>query len=175
MRAVRSGATAGAIGAVGDWLMQWREGVRTLDNVDLRRTSRLMAYRALHAPCVEAGWGFFDRRLSAFSGPSGVVARVLCDQIILAPPSIVVFFLSQGAMEGHQFATCLARTRDSFWPTYGVCFPYWCCCHVLTFSIIPPHLRIAYASCCGVLWNAIISGHNQQAVRRESEAGTAAL
>ena len=167
MRALRSAATAGVVGAAGDWLMQWREGVQAVGEMNLERTSRLVAYRSLHAPCVELGWGFFDRRLSSVVGLPGVIARVLCDQLILAPPSIAVFFLSQGAMEGLPWTACVARTRASFWPTYGVCFPFWCCCHMLTFSVIPADLRIAYASCCGVLWNAIISGHNQQAVLRE--------
>lgn len=122
---------------------------------------------------MEAGWGFFDRRLASVGGAAGVAARVLSDQLILAPPSVAVFFISQSLMEGLSLSACAERTSAAFWPTYQVCFPYWCCCHVLTFSVVPPGMRIAYASCCGMLWNAIISGQNQAAIQRESQGLTA--
>jgi len=174
MRAARSAVTAGCIGACGDWLMQWQEGASSFQQLDLRRTARIAVYRSAHAPAVEAGWNYFDRRLAGVGGVIGVVARIMCDQVFMAPPSIAAFYLSQGTMEGLPLATSIARTRENFWPTMGVCFPYWFCCHLLTFSIIPPDARIGYTSCCGVVWNAILSGHNHAAAAAEQSAAAAA-
>jgi len=65
---MRSAATAAVIGACGDWLMQWHEGKQTMVQVHLDRTSRLVAFRSVQAPLVEAGWRFFDRRLVHITG-----------------------------------------------------------------------------------------------------------
>jgi len=118
----------------------------------------------VQAPLVEAGWRFFDRRLVHITGAGGVVVRVLCDQCLMAPPSLVGFFVTQGTLEGKSLQASLERASTCFWPTYAVCFPFWCTCHLLTFSVVPPKWRMAYASCCGVMWNAIISGRNQEAI-----------
>ena len=99
----------------GDLLMQWREGRRS-DNFDLRRAGRLAAFRAVHAPVIDYSWRFFDRWIP-FTGTIGVVARVAVDQALLMPPSLVAFFLSQGAMEGLSAEACVERVRDAFVPT----------------------------------------------------------
>jgi hypothetical protein len=37
----------------------------------------------------------------------------------------------------------------------------------VTFGIVAPRYRMAWASLCAVAWNAIISNENQEAIRRE--------
>ena len=99
----------------GDLLMQWREGRRS-DTFDFVRAGRLAAFRAVHAPVIDYSWRFFDRWIP-FTGAPGVVARVVADQTLLMPPSLVAFFLSQGAMEGLSAAACVERVQDAFVPT----------------------------------------------------------
>ena len=99
----------------GDLLMQWREGRRG-DTFDFVRAGRLATFRAVHAPVIDYSWRFFDRWIP-FTGAPGVVARVVADQTLLMPPSLVAFFLSQGAMEGLSAAACVERVQDAFVPT----------------------------------------------------------
>lgn len=169
MQHARTAVTAAGIGACGDVLMQWREGhLSAASDVDTGRTARLMSYRLVHAPVVDACWRFFDARFAGLRYGPGVVARVLADQLLLAPPSLIAFFLSQSYLEGGTAEAAAARTRDAFWPTYAICFPFWCCCHSVTFSgKIPVRHRMAWASLCAVMWNALISDQNQRAVSRE--------
>lgn len=169
MQHARTAVTAAGIGACGDVLMQWREGhLSAASDVDTGRTARLMSYRLVHAPVVDACWRFFDARSAGLRYGPGVVARVLADQLLLAPPSLIAFFLSQSYLEGGTAEAAAARTRDAFWPTYAICFPFWCCCHSVTFSgKIPVRHRMAWASLCAVMWNALISDQNQRAVSRE--------
>ena len=113
MQSLRAAATAGVIGVTGDLLMQWKEGRRS---VDWARAGRLAAFRTVHAPVIDYSWRFFDRAIP-FTGAVGVAARVVADQGLLMPPSLVAFFLSQSAMEGLSAEACVARTKDAFIPT----------------------------------------------------------
>ena len=113
MQSLRAAATAGVIGVAGDLLMQWKEGRRS---VDWARAGRLAAFRTVHAPVIDYSWRFFDRAIP-FTGAVGVAARGVADQGLLMPPSLVAFFLSQGAMEGLSAEACVARAKDAFIPT----------------------------------------------------------
>ena len=113
MQSLRAAATAGVIGVTGDLLMQWKEGRRS---VDWARAGRLAAFRTVHAPVIDYSWRFFDRAIP-FTGAVGVAARVVADQGLLMPPSLVAFFLSQSAMEGLSAEACVARAKDAFIPT----------------------------------------------------------
>jgi hypothetical protein len=115
MQSLRAAVTAGVIGVAGDLLMQWREGRRS-DTFDWERAGRLAAFRAVHAPVIDYSWRFFDRAIP-FTGAVGVVARVVADQALLMPPSLIAFFLSQGAMEGLSAEACVERVKDAFIPT----------------------------------------------------------
>jgi hypothetical protein len=167
MQHLRTALIGGGIGTAGDLLLQYREG-RT--SADVPRTARLGGFRLLHAPVIDACWRVFDRRFAMLAGARGVAARVVADQALLMPPSLVAFFISQSAMEGLSPADCVARTRDSFWPTFCICLPYWSAMHCITFAVFPPHLRMAWASVAAVVWSAIASNQNQEAIRREERA-----
>eukprot|EP00406_Dinophysis_acuminata_P022507 CAMPEP_0179334330 /NCGR_PEP_ID=MMETSP0797-20121207/65878_1 /TAXON_ID=47934 /ORGANISM="Dinophysis acuminata, Strain DAEP01" /LENGTH=173 /DNA_ID=CAMNT_0021047595 /DNA_START=48 /DNA_END=566 /DNA_ORIENTATION=- len=167
-------ATAGVIGAVGDVSIQLIEGSAPAD-LDPRRTARLSVYRSVQAPIVDMAWQRFDRWIT-LPGMLGVAAKVVADQSLLMPPSLVCFFTSQGLMEGLSWEASLDRVRRSWLPTLQVCAPFWCTVHLCTFSLIPSHLRIAWASFAAVFWNAYISHANRQAqLSEQQEVASAAF
>lgn len=142
-------------------------------HIDATRSGRVALYRAVHAPVIDASWRAFDARFLArggmlAAGLPGAAARALCDQCVLAPPSISAFFLTQGLMEGLTLAECSQRIRTSFLPTYSVAFPFWMTTHMITFGFVPPNWRILWASVIAVFWNAFMSGQNQRARRIEA-------
>lgn len=165
-RGLENVATAGVIGAAGDTLMQLREGVTLASQLDTGRTARLVSFRMCHAPVVDAAWRFFDARIP-FKGIPGVLARVFADQGFLMPPSITLFFVSQSVMEGCTLGESVRRAKDGFVPAALKCLPFWCTVHCVTFGVVAPRYRMAWASLCAVAWNAIISSENQEAIRRE--------
>lgn len=167
---LRSAATGGGIGAVGDVLMQYREFRQreSAQQLDSARTARVMGYRLMHAPIVESAWRLLDASLAArggmlASGLTGAVSRALCDQCLLAPPSIAAFFMTQSLLEGCTASESVERVRTSFVPAFMVAFPCWMCAHTITFGLIRPEWRMAWASTVAVFWNAFLSGRNQQA------------
>jgi protein Mpv17 len=145
-------------------------------------------FRCFHAPIIEICWRFFDAKIGASSRPFrethrsprsslaglagtfvGVAGRILGDQLLLAPPSIMCFYVSQGLMEGNDLEASVARAKESFWPSYSVCLPFWSAVHVVTFSVVPVPLRMAWASFCSVGWNAFISHANHAAGERQRQ------
>ena len=171
MQHVRTSLVAGSIGTMGDLLMQYREGKTLPTEWDSDRTTRLVSFRMVHGPTVDSLWRLFDGALRARGvvGARNVASLVLLDQCLVGPPSIVAFFLSQGALEGKPMDECVERATSSFLPTFSIGMPYWCVIHSLTFSVIPIHLRMAWASTAAVFWNAIISKQNQLAIAREQQ------
>ena len=165
---LRSAVTAGSIGAVGDVLMQCREQHANMLELDSARTGRVVGYRFVHAPLVESAWRLMDATLSARGGMfagglTGAVSRALLDQCLLAPPSIAAFFATQALWEGQGLRDSIDRVQTSFLPAYIVAFPCWMCVHTITFGIVKPQWRMAWASSVAVFWNAFLSGRNQQA------------
>ena len=104
------------------------------------------------------------------SRPAAVVCKVGADQSILMPPFVLCFFAMQAALEGLSPTECAARARAQFVPAVCACVPFWCTAHLITFNL-PAKLRIAWASCAAVGWNAYLSHMNQTARRAEGEAG----
>ena len=148
--------TSGAISSTGDLLLQSREG-RTPRDWVLAQTGRVACYRMVHGPAIDACWRWFDARLPF--GGRGVALRVLADQLILMPPSMAGFFLSQGLLEGLSLDECVERVRDSFWPAVRISVPY------ITGA---PCLRSPSLRLPGALANGV---NNQLARRREQARG----
>ena len=171
MQHVRIGVVSGVISSTGDILLQCRDqNVRHLAEWDKTQTGRLAIFRMLHGPVVDWCWRWFDARLPGAGSMRGVAMRVFADQLLLMPPSMVGFFFSQGLLEGLSTAECTSRVRESFVPAAKICLPFWCIVHTLTFSVFPPHLRMAWSQCAAVAWNALASEQNQLARKREAAA-----
>jgi len=156
---------AASIGIAGDVGMQVLEG-RVLKDADVPRALRLAAYRAVQAPIVDRVWQAFDR-LILVRGVPGAAAKALADQSLIMPPSLTSFFVSQGLMEGLSWQRSLERAQQSLLPTAQAAVPYWFSVHMITFSVVPEHLRIVWASLCATLWNVYMSHANAQARLRQ--------
>ena len=163
-------SAAATIGCAGDVLQQALEGKASLDDFDVARSARLATYRGLQAPVFDVSWAAFDRWFRHLPGAPGVAAKIVADQILLMPPFVAAFFLSQGAMEGLSFDACVERTRAGFWPTACASCPFWCTMHLITFSVVPPYYRIPWTSFVSVVWNAVVSRQNQLALSASHSA-----
>ena len=160
-------SAAATIGCAGDVLQQALEGKASVDELDVARSARLATYRCVQAPIADASWSAFDRWFRHLPGAPGVAAKIVADQILLMPPFVAAFFLSQGAMEGLSFDACVERTRAGFWPTACASCPFWSTVHLITFSVVPPVYRVPWTSSVAVFWNAYMSRQNQLAIASE--------
>ena len=56
-------------------------------------------------------------------------------------------------------ATMLPQTLPASWAFWGPA-------QLLTFGVVPPHLRVAFVNTVSLAWNSVMSGFNQ-AARKE--------
>lgn len=161
-------STAGAIAATGDLLMQQIESRQSADGprrLDLQRTGRIALFRlAIFGPGYSL-WMRLLERVTLSSQSRTVAAKTVLDQLVWTPPSLSLFYVTMAALEGRSLADGVARARRMLWPTLQVNWPVWSCVHLLTFSVVPPAFRIAWVSTVHVVWNAFVSGLNEQARR----------
>lgn len=167
IRAAMQMTAAASIAGFGDAGMQLAEG-RKLQSLDVNRAARLCAFRMAHAPVVDFIWKCFDRKIVVGAlGTSVAVRKALTHQALIMPPSVGLFFISQALLEGLSWQESLERVRESILPLMQVSLPYGFSVHCITFSLIPEHLRIVWASTCAVAWTAYMSHANEEAKKRE--------
>jgi hypothetical protein len=154
-RAATQMATAGSIGISGDLAMQIYENKHTI-KLDGARTARLSTFRMMQAPIADATWQVFDRVIK-FPGAYGVAAKVAADQIIIMPPFTAGFWMWMGLTDGNSLGECVNQTKREFLPFAMTAAPFWSAVHVVTFSVVPGHLRIAWVSVASIAWNAFAS------------------
>ena len=77
------------------------------------------------------------------------------------------FLQTKGSSCRRTLGESVRRAKDGFVPAALKCLPFWCTVHCVTFGVVAPRYRMAWASLCAVAWNAIISSENQEAIRRE--------
>jgi hypothetical protein len=167
-RALLQAATAGGIGVAGDVCMQMLEGCGSLREADNMRSMRLAVFRTVQAPIVDQAWQVLDRVIQ-IPGLPGAAAKALADQTFIMPISMVCFFTSQGLMEGLSQRESFGRAKASLPIAAKASLPYWFSIHMVTFSVVPEHLRMLWASMSAVLWNVYMSHANKQAHLREAE------
>ncbi|CAE7457607.1 sym1 [Symbiodinium natans] len=170
-------ATAGSVAAAGDLLMQSIEKASAAEGTaapyDLARAGRIAAFRlCIFGPAYSAWLRVLERVPAPKHPAQGVVLKVLLDQIIWTPPSVISFYVWMGYMEGLHLDTCVERARTMLWPTLRINWPFWGGVQLLTFSVIPQPWRVAWISVVHVFWNAFLSSMNQAA--RMSQALSAA-
>jgi protein Mpv17 len=194
---------AGVIATLGDSTMQMVEREAATADEDqaeapdkaeptaweAERTGRLVLYRSLlFAPGYTLWLGLLERGLGAGTGAGIIVKKVLLDQLIWTPPSMLTLYSWMGltehicATEYTMDADTLAegarlgweRARQCLWPTLQVNWPVWGVVGCITFGLVPVHLRVIWVSVVQVGWNAFLSGLNERTRQSKTAGGATA-
>ncbi|KAH0631872.1 hypothetical protein JD844_019765 [Phrynosoma platyrhinos] len=140
----------GGLFAAGDAAQQRLRRRRRPGQADWAQTRRV----ALVALAFHGNFSYFWlrglERLLPGRAPATLLAKVLCDQALGAPVAIAAFYTGMSVLQGKEdiFADC----REKFWNTYKTGLMYWPFVQLSNFSLIPVHLRTAYAGLCGFIW-----------------------
>jgi protein Mpv17 len=129
------------------------------ERFDYWRTARFAAFGFfIHAP----GCHFFYQALDAVIFPSAakstkaVLAKMLIDQTIWTPISLVVFYSAFKTMEGRR-DQIQQTLREKFFPTLLAGYAVWPLAHVVNFRFIPTSQRVLYINAVQVGWNVVLS------------------
>ncbi|XP_057331168.1 mpv17-like protein 2 isoform X3 [Microplitis mediator] len=88
--------------------------------------------------------------------PKIVVTKLLCDQFVLTPPLIVLFFTSMSLMEGKNKENLLDECNAKFVKTFATSCIFWLPVQFVNFLVIPPAFRVLYVSVASFCWVNIL-------------------
>ena len=153
------------IASAGDVACQHLEGNSVLDPdlrghagsvYDARRTLEMGVVRAFAmAPLL---YVYFPRLYRAVPGTTWprVFARVLVDQIVGAPVSIVLIFMASSAVKG-RISDAPTRIREQMLPTWYEGIQFWPFIHIINFRFFAPTTQSLIAHVASLYWNIVLS------------------
>ena len=149
-------------GLVGDCMAQRLEGSKTFD---ARRTATYVSWSNLVAELYTRPWNGFlvERFFPAFVGDSlcwrNLLTSVAVDNFLLSPLVYYpLFYLFKDAASGcFAIRKTLAQYRRELWPQLRLLWMVWIPANLVSFSLVPPHLRVAYNGLVGTLWVLALS------------------
>lgn len=130
---------------------------KELTRFDFKRL-RNMATLGLvyYGPVLFYYYRILDRRLPA-KNPRTILLKLFIDQFVFTIPSLAIFFLSMGYMEGKQWEDNVSELRMKFLPTYVTSCLFWPGVQIVNFAVVPAVYRVAYISGMSFVWISFLS------------------
>ena len=167
--------TGGILACMGDALMQGIEqqtamrqpGDTGKHEYDMARTARFLLFRvALVAPLYTMWLSTLEALPLAHLPPIQKAAVMgAMDLLLFSPPLHCTFFASQALWEGEDAAEAFQRCASMLPKTLPVSWCFWAPTQLITFSVVPPPLRVAFVNSASLAWNTVMSSFNQLARR----------
>jgi len=152
---VTKSLTAGVLAACGDVLAQTLERKPRLQ---LDRTVRLVTFSMLWSgPSGHYWYKALDSFWGAGLSKSLAMRKMLCDQLIMAPVGLVVFFAGMGALEGQTWTQIKQRCRKDYVSLLLPNWLLWPAVSFINFTYVPQPQRVLFVGTVAVFWNAFIS------------------
>lgn len=92
-----------------------------------------------------------------FQGPTGVLVKVICDQLLYAPPTTALFFFIMKTTDGESLRKATDFVRANFLPTMFLAWRVWPFVSIVNFAFVPAGLRVVFTSGVSVFWVAYLS------------------
>jgi hypothetical protein len=167
-------ATGAVLAAVGDLIAQQLEGATSLA---FGRLLNLVAVNVLYITpflCLTYAlneW-LVGTKLNVAAGTTkGTILRLLFDQFVNAPVVVLGFFCSFGlisSISGALFAgapfsgaalasSTVSKLQAEYVGTMVSNWKIWIPPQLLNFAVMPPPLRVPFASCVALLWNVVLA------------------
>lgn len=151
-----------ARGIIGDSVAQRMENTKTYD---ARRTATYVSWCNLVAEFYTHPWNVImvERWLPAFIGETlctrNLLAALAIDNFVLSPfVYYPLFYLFKDLAAGcFNLRQTLEQYRREFWPQMRLMVSIWLPANLLSFTVVPPHLRVAYTSLVGTAWVLVLS------------------
>lgn len=165
-------AAGGGLAIAGDGLMQAIEAhhAGTCMEYDAMRALRFTLFRVTVVLPLYVRWlGFLENFVQAVA--SSAVSRVLLkssmDCLCFSPAYHAAFFSVMALAEGHNPSEAVARTAETLPHSLPASWAFWMPAHLITFGVVPAHLRVAFVNAVALSWNACMSGFNSRALAVE--------
>ena len=164
-------ATYGFAALAGDVLMQSLEG----EGYDAQRTARYGLYHVLFTGTYRTAWlAMLGAVVPAAPLARAAVTKTALDCFVSTPLQHFAFISYMAAFDGCGWDGTLARCKRMMPKSVPTSIAFWTPCQLVTFSVVPEHLRVLFMNGASLGWNAILSGINQRHRQRLAAAAPAA-
>lgn len=121
---------------------------------DLPLVSRYFILGSTAFPVFLYYWyKFLDPRMPG-TDPRTIVAKVIIDQLVTAPPILATFFVGMSIMEGKE--DIFAELKQKFFSSFKSSCGFWIPAQAINFAFLPTQARVAYLGTCSFLWIQIL-------------------
>eukprot|EP00271_Cylindrocystis_brebissonii_P004187 TRINITY_DN15757_c0_g1_i1.p1 TRINITY_DN15757_c0_g1~~TRINITY_DN15757_c0_g1_i1.p1 ORF type:complete len:410 (-),score=23.71 TRINITY_DN15757_c0_g1_i1:1055-2284(-) len=153
---VTKGVTAALLNAMADLICQlFVEKTGTID------VKRLLNFASMGlfivGPSLHIWYGLLLPRMITLKGSQGTIGRLLLDQVLFAPGSIVVFLAIVMGLEGRPLTELQPKLEQVLLPTIFAQWKLWIPVQFVNFRFVPPHLQAATVSTVGLIWTVYMS------------------
>jgi len=151
--------SAGILLGVGDYVSQKYENKR---EIDVGRLLRVMLFASLlGAPVLHIWYGLLDS-LWPGQNAQNIIIKLLLDQCLFTPLSIVLFFSLLGIGEGKSMKEVGSDLRINFLPTLKTSLTIWPLASFVNFCFIDARYRLVFIGCVSIFWNSYLSSVKHQ-------------
>ncbi|KAK0168087.1 hypothetical protein PV327_001923 [Microctonus hyperodae] len=134
---------------------QWIKNANSMiENYNWPVIQRYIAYGYFMAGPILHGWYVWLDKTYQGTAAKVIIKKLLCDQFILTPPLIILFFISMSWMEGKD--DLLQECKVKFVKTFQTSCLYWIPVQFINFLVISPPFRVLYVSIASFCWVNIL-------------------
>ena len=149
----------------------------SLDQLDLVRMRNCAAYGAfVTGPLVAIWYPLLDKYTQKSVHPlakwpvwGGPIFKVLLDEFVMDPPTIVMFFGYMNICEGGNMQSFQQKLKNEFMTTWLTSLAVWPPILLGTFRFLPIYAQAPVINACAIVWDGFLS-HRNAASRIEEEA-----
>jgi Mpv17 / PMP22 family len=142
----------------------------SLEKLDLVRTGQCASYGAFVTGPLIAIWYPLLEKFSKRSNPlqqyknwGGPVFKVILDQFVMDPPTIVAFFGYMNLCEGGNMETFQKKLENEFLTSWLTSMAFWPVVLLGTFRFLPIYAQAPLINACAIVWDAFLSNRNAAA------------
>jgi len=166
--------TAGFLAAAGDIVAQTMLPGHP-DHFSMQRLLNLVVVNMIYiAPILHFWYGLFDHvvtKVLRLKRPAATAALVCLDQLVNAPITLLGFFGVYSATSAIILMVtdqtffgltaivdgALSAIHAEFWSGLIANWKVWVLPQVFNFAVVPPQLRVGFASLIAIVWNMVLS------------------
>ncbi|XP_037030886.1 mpv17-like protein 2 [Bradysia coprophila] len=150
--------SSGLLMVVGDLISQeieFRTGTLT-ERYNWKRSGNMFIVGAVRGPLLHYFYGWLDKTIKVVTLPN-VTKKIILDQTIMSPITILAFFYPAGWLEGQSTGTINSELKDKITKTYAMDWCVWPPAQFLNFYYIDPKFRVIYVNFVTIVYNICLS------------------
>jgi branched-subunit amino acid transport protein len=143
--------TATFIAGIADLMAQQIQRKVTDAKLDFKRVARMMIFSWACTHCVHWWYIFLAKSLQL------PLHRMLADQLVFAPASLLAFFMVQSLLETGSYSLGIEKMKQSYLSVLGVNYLVWPFICFFNFKYVSPNLQVLVMNVASFFWTIYLS------------------